>query len=200
MKPDSTVVCRLADVAELRSGYQARTRVDLSASEGVRLIQGKDVDPALGINYAELSCIRPEFDPSKFAVRKNDVLFMSRGMMNYAVYIDEAYPDLIVSNAFYILRVRNKCISSEYLTWWLNQNEAQEHISQRRASGSTISYISIRDMEETPLSIPPKLVQDRIVALQNSLRIWKTKQMDLIILRELQAARLSCLAISKERL
>ena len=88
----------LADLARILTGYTFRTRIEDDPGGSFRVIQGKDIRADCSLNVDSLTPIhlpdRSCSDPEKW-VKPGDVLLMTRGDHNYAVFIDAKLPPTV---------------------------------------------------------------------------------------------------------
>ena len=93
---------RIRDIAEIRTGYQFRGKVEAAEDANVAVIQIKDIDDRLNVCLDDLLPVRVD-NPEPYVVSKGDVLFLSRGHRQYAAMISDAVADTIATGYFFIL-------------------------------------------------------------------------------------------------
>ncbi|RLB92027.1 MAG: hypothetical protein DRH50_10325 [Deltaproteobacteria bacterium] len=152
----------LEEVAQIKVGYQAKTRIKEEARGTHRLIQSKDFDSFHRLRSDNLTVFFPERKPEIYSVRKGDILFQARGVAHFAYCIEDDLKDTLAAGSFYILRTRNEELLPQYLAWWLNQSKAQAYF-QSRARGAGMSFISKSTLSRLPIPIPPLSVQGKVV-------------------------------------
>jgi hypothetical protein len=178
---------RLVDVARILTGYTFRTRIEDDPGGSFRVIQGKDIRPDGSLDAENLTPIhlpeRSYSDPEKW-VCAGDVLLMTRGNYNYAVFIDVDLPPTVTQNSFCTLRVKPDAgIYADYLATILNQPAIQAQLKSLQ-SGSSIPNITLGALQDLDIPLPPLSFQSEIVRLAQAIRLEKT------LTDELHAARL----------
>ena len=182
----------LADLTRILTGYTFRTRIEDDPGGSFRVIQGKDIRPDCSLNAENLTPIhlpdRSYSDPEKW-VKPGDVLLMTRGDYNYAVFIDAPLPPTVTQNSFCTLRVIDGVgIYSDYLATILNQPALQARLKSLR-SGSSIPNITLGALKEIEIPVPPLQFQAKIVNLAQAIRREKSlaDQIHAARLRQLDA-------------
>ena len=118
---------RLRDIADFRTGYQFRGRVQPEPRGNARVIQIKDVEAHGKISIADLTSVNVD-RPQPYLVQRDDVLFLSRGFRLYAVIVPEVGKNTIATGYFFIIRPRPDLIVPEYLAWAMNEPDFQESL------------------------------------------------------------------------
>ena len=158
----------LADLAHILTGYTFRTRIESDPGGSFRVIQGKDIRPDCSLDVDNLTPIhlpdRSGSDPEKW-VKPGDVLVMTRGDHNYAVFIDTKLPPTVTQNSFCTLRViEGAGIYPDYLAAILNQPALQARLKSL-SSGSSIPNITLGALKQLQIPVPPLPFQSEIVNL-----------------------------------
>ena len=152
----------LGSIADIRLGHLFRLGPDYVAQGGYPVIQLKDISPGEPINWEGLTRVREEqVKPEKY-VRKGDVLLKSKGTSHLATTADDPLEDTVVSSQIIIIRVKNKSILPEYLTWYLNQEPAQKHMG-KYAVGTNVMHLSTKHLTDMYIEIPDTKKQQMIV-------------------------------------
>lgn len=156
--------CRLAELAEVRLGYQARGRVEPDPHGSHRIIQFKDIDNLEGLKIDDLYTIVPERDVESCLVLEGDVLFLSRGNRNIACTVTAALDYTIAAGNLYVIRPFQQRVLPEYLAWHINQ-PATQAVLKEMARGVTIQTIPKSAFETLQVYIPPLDVQHKVAHL-----------------------------------
>ena len=165
--------CKLSDFVELRAGHSFRGSVPASVDGNAYALQMRDVSPDAGVAWGGL--VRTELDTRKSPdwLQRGDVIFVARGMRNYALCMDEVSKPTVCSQYFFLLRVKSSPPSPplmpEFLAWQINRAPAQCYLI-KNAEGSDQLSIRRGVLEDLPLVVPPIEQQQRIVALSNVAR------------------------------
>lgn len=156
---------KLKDIADIRSGYQFRGKVEPCEDANVVVIQIKDVDDKWHVHTSDLVPVKVE-KPEAYEVSQGDLLFLSRGHRQYAAVVSEPVRNTIATGYFFILRARTKWVKPNFLAWSINHPEFQEAL-RPFVRGSHIPLISKTDFQDLSIRLPPLAVQERIVELQH---------------------------------
>jgi restriction endonuclease S subunit len=158
---------KLSEIAEIRSGYQFREKVEHDPRGQVPVIQIKDLTDDFQLRTDDLIRVAMErIEP--YLVSQGDVLFLARGHRLGAAAVTEPLTGTIATGYYFILRPSGR-VQPEYLAWAINQREFQEQM-RPFVRGSHIPLITKGDFQELRVEVPPLEVQDRIVTLDRLYR------------------------------
>lgn len=155
---------KLIDIAEIRSGYPFRGRIEPQTNGALRVIQIKDIKDGQSLATADLATVNLDRDPQAYSVNKGDVLFLSRGHRLFATPITEALRNTIATYYFFVLRPKTPGINPRYLAWYINQSPAQAELNTAKR-GTHMPLVSRNDIEGLHVEIPPLRTQQTIVEL-----------------------------------
>lgn len=147
----------------MQAGHSFREKIVPIRNGKHKVIQIKDV----GIEGDLLGdLLETEIEEVKddFFVRKNDVLFTTRGLNRRACFIDKEMSNTFFVAQIFALRDLSEQIEPAYLAWYINQKPAQNYL-ETNASGSYIQNIRKDILANLPVVIPPKETQRRIVEI-----------------------------------
>jgi Type I restriction modification DNA specificity domain len=158
----------LGEVARIQTGFTFRTRIEDAPYGEFRVVQGKDIRPDYSLDADNLTRIHlPERSrpaPEKW-VKPGDLLVMTRGDHNYAVFIETELPPTVTQNSFCTLRViEETTLLPDYLATILNQPTLQARLKALR-SGSSIPNITLGALKNLEIPLPPLPIQREIVTL-----------------------------------
>ena len=156
---------RIADCAEVLPGYALKARAEHEPEGLYQVIMAKHIQDGMPYRYSAEDELRmtPAGSPEKYLVRQGDILFISRGVRNYAAVVESVPERTIASATFYILRAHQK-VDPAYLAWCLNQPLAQAQIGQiRTGAGTPIVQRHVLGGIQIPL--PPLVDQKRFADL-----------------------------------
>ena len=109
---------------------------------------------------------------SPAVVQDNDLLMVSRSVPGnpFKTSLIKTDTPIVATSSLYIIRVKDKSISPEYLNYFFNSKEFQKEVIEN-ARGSTIAFISKSNLEEIQIPVPSKIHQQVIIDLnQNTQR------------------------------
>lgn len=158
----------LADCAAISAGFPFRGAVDALPEGDVAVIQMRNVDDALGVDWPALKKVDLPTKRKPDLLASGDVILATRGRRNFALTLTDIPGPAVCSPHFFVIRVRQPhAIMSEFLAWQINQKAAQDHI-QQSATGSYILNLTRAAVEAVPITIPPMSTQAAAVALANA--------------------------------
>lgn len=154
----------LGDLAEVRSGYSFRSRVEEDSGGDLLVFQIRSLVER-GTVQAEdgMRIYFPEVSPN-LLLRRGDVLFAARGMRNVAAVIDFDPDRAIASGQLLWMRLKSEAIGPAYLAWWLNQRPAEQFFDKNKR-GTRMPIITRRALLELPVAVPSHEWQRRFVEL-----------------------------------
>ena len=155
----------LNTVVRIKSGYQAKTRIEEDPEGPYRLIQSRDFDPHRHLLVDSLVAFFPKRRPELYLIQKGDVLFQARGMTHFAVCMEEEIENTLAGGAFYILRAKTGEVLPAYLAWWLNQTKAQSFFKMQ-SRGAWMSFIAKNTLSRLPVQIPSLPIQEKVIKVE----------------------------------
>lgn len=146
----------------LFSGYSFREKIEHNPEGNVGILQMKDIsNDYLNFDYQNIDKVSDFSFKDKFFLNKGDLLFVSKGVNNYAIAIEKIDFPIVASATFFIIRVNEKIIIPEYLAWYMNQKKAQNYFSEKKA-GTYVPNLNKQNILELPLTVPPLKIQKKI--------------------------------------
>ncbi|HVU44481.1 MAG TPA: restriction endonuclease subunit S [Terracidiphilus sp.] len=155
---------RIGDIADVRSGYQFREKVEHDPSGSVLVIQIKDLTSDFQLQTHDLIRVSMP-SPEPYRVQQGDVLFLARGHRLGATVVNEPVRGTIATGFFFILRPSPR-IRPGYLAWAINQKGFRERL-RPLVRGSHIPLITKGDFESLMLDVPPLDIQQLIEAIDS---------------------------------
>ncbi len=156
--------CKLGDVADVRDGTHDSPKETI---DGKYLITSKhikngkiDFTKAYKISLDDFESVN-----KRSKVDKYDILFSMIGTIGEMVIVDFE-PDFAIKNVG-LFKTKNKDLS-KWIYYYLKSNDAQAEI-HASLKGSTQQYITLGDLRNFPIQIPPLKEQKAITDLLSSL-------------------------------
>ncbi len=118
-------------------------------------------------NLASVNDIHPK--PHHF-LEKGDLLFIAKGMHNFAAHVDKQLARTVAAANFLVIRVNIENVLPEYLAWCINQGPAQAFLKEN-AKGSYIPSISKRVLSELQIPLPSLELQQKIIRTQQLMNL-----------------------------
>jgi restriction endonuclease S subunit len=129
----------------------------------------------------------------KHLLKEGDLLFAAKGLNNFAAVYQNSIGKAVASSSFIVIRIKeeqNQKIQPDYLAWYITHNKQIKLLHQQQW-GTTIPSISMKQLGELEIDIPPVAIQKKIVAihqlrekekeLATSIEEWKDKQIQLLL-------------------
>lgn len=146
----------------LFSGYSFREKIKHDPNGDVGILQMKDIkDNYLSFDYQNIDKVSDFIFKDKFYLQKNDILFVSKGVNNFAIAIDDIDFKVVPSATFFVIRVDKKKVIPEYVVWYINQKEAQNYLNEKKA-GTYVPNLNKQDIMELPIKVPSLKTQKAI--------------------------------------
>lgn len=156
---------RMQDCADVRPGFSAKSAIVNDPEGTLQVIAAQHITKGEPYRYIEehsLLISPPKFY-DKYLVTPGDILFMSRGINNYAVLVESVPSPAIAPLTFFIIRPKQNVLS-EYLVWYLNQEMMKAKLKEIRAGAGT-PMIPSNAFREISIPLPPLATQRRIAEL-----------------------------------
>jgi hypothetical protein len=155
----------LKDLATVRMGYSFRARLEASSDGVVAVIQMKDLlaDHTVacgGLTRVDLNAVK-----NHHFVRKDDLVFRSRGQITTAAILrDDPGPAVVAAPLLRIRITKPGRILPEYLNWYISQRDAQAYLASR-SEGTALKKIGKHELEAMEIALPSLEKQRGIVEL-----------------------------------
>ena len=143
----------LHEISSIRSGYSIRGKVLGNPSGAISLIQMKDVQPSIAIDWSNLTRINPVSTREPDYVRQGDVIFCGRGTRIFSVPVLESPVRTVAAGHFFIITPDDGEVLPAFLSWYINSLEAQRYF-WRNAAGSGIMNVRQRALAELDVPLP----------------------------------------------
>ena len=163
----------LGQVAHVQAGYPFRGSVPRVEGGNAFALQMRDVTPEGGVAWNGL--VRTHIDPRKSPQRLQggDIVFVARGLRNYAVCLTDVPMPSVCSQYFFLLRIKVPDLLAEFVAWQINRAPAQRHLASN-AEGSDQLGIRRGVLEATPIAVPPIQTQRAIIAMADAAAAERT--------------------------
>lgn len=157
----------LGDLAQIRTGFQARGQMVRDRNGNARLVHARDVSSNVSmaglLDYAKLQ--RVLVDPGAAVehwLAPGHILFFGRVGQRHATLIRSDVPsDVLADKVFFVISLNQPDILPAYLTWHLNSGPAQRHFAATD-SGSVHSIITKQALAALPVPVPRVAVQETV--------------------------------------
>ncbi len=153
---------KLKNIANIQSGYSFRTKIQRNENGNVQVIQMKDLTNEFNVNITNLDITEIPELKDHYVMRKNDVIFKTRGLDTTASILDIEIKNTILAAPLLRIRIESLNVLPKYILWYINQIPAQIFFNSR-AKGTTQKMITKQVIEELEIEIPTIEKQQRIV-------------------------------------
>ena len=159
------------------------------SNQGIHFLRIQDFN-GNELDLAKTLFISPEVDKalSRSKILPGDVLISIAGTIGKSLVVPKDAPPLNCNQAIAILRPLQDVVSSKYLSYWLETENARTQILNSRVT-ATISNLSLGQIKKLIIELPPIEEQHRIEKILekvNQLIILRSKT-----LKDLRSLRLS---------
>lgn len=158
-------------LAKIQSGHHSRGRIDPLADGSHFLFQARDVD-VHSLTYRIHAMIRfyPDMSRRDLILKKDDILFMARGIRNYSVLLQEIPDSTLAAAYFFIVRVSNKVVLPGYLCWYLNQAPVEHYLNRHSGRGVHMPVVRRSVLENIEVPVPALEIQKKIMEVDSLMR------------------------------
>lgn len=150
----------LDQLVEIKRGFNVTQRNETAAGKylAIKVVDINDKK----INKDKLSHINIPTNPSRYLLKKNDLLLSTRGTLGKVAMIDEDNTNMVASANLVALRAISDNINMKWLMYYLSSPMGKFEISQA-ASGTAISTISPSDLRNIQIPVISRAKQDQAV-------------------------------------
>ena len=181
---------KLNELSVILSGYISREKIEQDEDGSYFLMQARNVDGiGLGYDTSDLVRFNPALSEKDCCLEQGDILFMARGAYNFSVIIKADIPPCTLAAAcFFIIRITDKNVVPEYLSWYLNQAPVEQYLKRNSGKGVHMPVVRRAVLENVDIPLPPLEKQRTIAALDALQR----QEQDLV--RQIEIKRKNLLA------
>lgn len=161
---------KLGSLVGIRTGYLSRTRVEECPGGEYRLIQLGDFDSTrTRLNKQELVHFKPGDMRTDQTIRPDEVLFLAKGVKNFAYHPGPLPAPTLAASYFYVLTPSAE-ILPEYLSWFLNHPQALRIFDRIAGVGARMPVVKKSDLANIHIPLPAIRDQERILDLYTLMR------------------------------
>lgn len=190
---------KITDIADIQLGYQFRKKIEPVEDGTHWVVQIRDFDQDLALQKDGLLRVYIDKPADSYLINKGDVLFLSRGQRNWAVAITDDLKDTITVSHFFVIKIKNAHILSEYLSWYINQAPAQEYLHTNARRGTHMPLIPLAAFTGLTVEVPDVETQKKIIELSKLMEKEKRLLSELQIKRSLLISAISLKAIKNKK-
>ena len=127
-------------------------------------IEDGRVAPLQQLAPAELQ--RGDFD--RFRVRGGDVLVSCRGTILKTAQVPPETNDAIASSNLIVIRPKHAVLLPQLILAVLRSPPCQERLKSRTRSSTGLMQLTIKDLQDLPMPLPPLAMQRKLAALSDT--------------------------------
>ncbi len=174
----------LKKVADVRTGYTFRGKIEEADDGNVRVLQIRDLRKQFAESNRtelvahELPLIHWNGGDSAM-LKPGDIVLPARGEhYNAAIFpgakkvADSSPQQVIATSQLLIIKTTKDDVLPGFLCWTMNQPEVQHYLTSE-SKGTSIPLLSRKSLDMLTLSIPPMEKQKKIIELQ---KLWEQEQ------------------------
>ncbi|WP_231502342.1 restriction endonuclease subunit S [Herbaspirillum sp. RV1423] len=154
----------LKQLADVQAGYPFRGSVPVVEGGNARALQMRDLTPEGISDWQAMAQTQIDAGRNEQLLRAGDIVFVARGVRNYAVCLPEVPLDAVCCQYFFLIRLNTDRLLPEFLAWQINRAPAQRYLASN-AEGSDQLSIRRGVLEGMPIAVPPLPQQHAIIAL-----------------------------------
>lgn len=161
---------RLAEIADIQAGYPFRGSIKHDKNGSVRVVQAKDISDLGELLLSDLVQTEPTGKKQPTWLQEGDVLFIAKGMRNFAAHVSRDLEHVTCSPSLFQIRIKpafKESVNPLFIAWQLNQKPVQ-HYLRKSAEGSTQINIRKPVLGDVELAIPDIAQQNTIAKLYNA--------------------------------
>lgn len=153
---------KLNEIASIQFGLYSSDTIE----EGdVKYIQAKHFDENIDLLDEIDNFLKFDEKNTSHVLKDGDILFVGKGMRNFAWVYRKEFGQAIASSIFYVIRVDSSKIIPDFLAALFNSSNYQS-LFQQLGAGSSIPSIRKSELEVLFINIPAIDVQNKIVSLR----------------------------------
>lgn len=119
----------------------------------------------------------------KHILKQGDVIFAAKGSKNFAARFDLEDISAVASTSFFVIKIFEKNILPEYLTWYLNHQTTMKYLKSF-ARGTSIASISKDVLNELEIIVPSLEKQQLIFKIDDLRTAERQITMKLLSLKQ----------------
>lgn len=182
----------IKDIANIQTGLFAKP----TGIGELIYLQSKHFDEYGQLNAVLHPDLAAEGVSEKHLLKDGDVLFAAKGTKNFAAVFELHNEPSVASTSFFVLRINDKRVLSQYLAWFLN-NPITQTLLKGQAIGTGIPSISKQVLENVELTIPSLDIQKSILNITKLRNKEKSLKQKIETLREKQIQQIIISSINQ---
>ena len=155
---------KLADIADIRQGYQVRKEAEGNKGHTVNIIKMADITTDYTIEWDRLSVVRLENIKSSHYLENEDIIFCARGADNYSIMIDEPKTDSIAAYHFLVISPDPQQVVPAYLAWFLQLPVSRAYFTGNALRG-TVPLVKKETLAKYEIPLIDLEKQERVAEL-----------------------------------
>lgn len=153
----------LGSLGAIRAGYVASSAMlPNPRAEGVLALRATDIGSGGRVDWNSLLHVSPPRGWDRYTVSSGDLLVPLRSNRVAAITLSDVPPNVIAVGHWGIISVDAELVTPEFLLWYLNHSATRREMDTL-AQGSKLRFMSMKNLRELAIPVPPLELQHRIV-------------------------------------
>jgi hypothetical protein len=154
----------LKEVADLRTGFSFRGRIERDPLGNVNVLQMKDFGQNRQIVPEMMVRVSSQGIDERQFLRAGDVVFQSRGQTNFAAVVPYDLPRTVLAAPMILIRCEEGRFDPNFAAWLLNEASERGDLASL-AAGTSVKIINKSSLEDFEVPVPTLQLQRRIAAI-----------------------------------
>jgi len=156
------MIVKLLDLVDIKTGVTFRNRLLDNLNGEVEVIQMKDLDADCVISD-RLVRINDDLIKPKHLLQPGQLILLAKGKATRACLIGNTNRKLVISSAFFSLKVKNpERVTPAYLQWYLNLPPAEQYF-RAHATGTSMFSLPMSVLKNLDIPLPPLELQKQVL-------------------------------------
>lgn len=157
------IISKLEEISSIFAGFTFRKQIEEVPFGKYKVIQTKDIVGNSYLDFSNLTKVDENIKENHL-LKQNNLLVRAKGVNTLAYHINIPVENTIASSQFFVVKNIDSRVLSEYLTWYINQPNAQDYLANN-ARTMTVPNITKPILGQLEIIIPSIEIQSKIIKL-----------------------------------
>lgn len=158
----NVVFMKIGELAEIRTGYPFRSRLEHDPAGAVVVIQMKDIDDSDLLHPEHAIRVHLPQGKESHLLQPGDLVFRSRGRTNTVALAGADIGEAVLAAPMLLIRPRG--VLPAYLHWYLNTSHTQATLAAM-SEGTSVRMITKEALQGLEVPVPSLERQQKIIEL-----------------------------------
>lgn len=189
---------KLEAIADVRSGYPFRSRIDPNPDGTIQVIQMRNLIYK-EIDFRDVVKIKMSSLDRRHLLKPGDILFQSRGMsknFNFVLVTEEIGKEAVADSSLTVISLKSDKVNPAYLVWYLNHPIVQHQIN-RLAVGTVLLMVRTSALKKLKIKLPTLAKQELIGKIDRLSKREQQLRLEIAQKRRIYIAKTLELSISE---